>query len=132
MNYLPLETSQLLEKVGCTNESGTYWVTYEHNSEYPDDGVTSRTFLHSEKEVKEKDSFDRDMYQRMERGKYIDDIVPAFTWDDICTKENAVKIWGENEFAAFQPYIKGLGDLLMMKLNGENWMDELLKYLNAI
>lgn len=107
MNYLKLETCQLLQAKGCVSESDNSY--YQHaetgrimvcNDEYVDDVLTG--------------------YFRIEQ---------AFTWDDICTKENAIKIWGDEKSESWHYKYNELHRLLEMKLNGEDWEAELVKAL---
>lgn len=127
MNYLKIETCQLLYEKDCMCESGKCYVK------------TGGTW---------------DLWQAGRLTTYGKTIFPAFTWDDICTKENAIKIWGEDRevIIRFEGYCKDsegntddsiddagrmkeweyrLHILLFKKLNGEDWEAELLKQLEG-
>lgn len=112
MQYLNLETCQILDKLGCKADShatyvmskGNWWFRYD-NEPIPKTPI--------------------------EKG------VDAFTFDDICTKENAIKIWGDKYHYSFRldenlyQYVDCLKKLLYLKLNGEDWAVVLLEYLKT-
>jgi len=119
MTYLPLETCQLLEKLGCTSESGMLWDSSE-------EGIVEL---------------------EPEHGTVWNKISSAFTWDDICTKENAIKCFSEakdygydcptcrmayTELFSLEDYKHKMANLLKMKLNNEDWKSKLLEHLKGI
>lgn len=62
--------------------------------------------------------------------------IPAYTWDDICTKENAIKIWGDDRTLltyggnfTWHEWEASLHRLLSKKLNDEDWEADFLKEL---
>lgn len=129
MNYLKLEICKLLQEKGCVSESNWHYYTNKNGVE-----ALKPKFLHH-------------VYLE---GIYYGYKYPAFTWDDICTKENAIKIWGKEKTDEFgftqkermlEPDMPGSWGwhsykyryyctlLLNLKLNGEDWEAELLKHL---
>jgi hypothetical protein len=126
MKYLKLEICLLLDKIGCTSDSSAY---YKWSYDVPSTSIVFDTY----KIDPDEDAFD-----------------PAFTWDDICTKENAIKIWGEEDYeidVSFDEILNEDADsanlsedvwtnweyelqaLLHKKLAGQDWEAELVKVL---
>lgn len=107
MNYLKLETCNLLLERGCVSESDHAYV----------------------RPLDESKDYHLNLSPKICSYGYQVSYVDAFTWDDICTKENAIKIWGELD--ENQPITVYLRCLLDRKLNGEDWEAELLKQLEG-
>lgn len=73
-----LKRSKELKEAGLPQEGGLfYWVEFEHNSIYPDNGVGDRTSLYTTEEVNDTSS-GRNFWQNMKRGKGVDGIYRAF------------------------------------------------------
>lgn len=82
-NVTSLAWSKTLKELGVEQRSEFYWVEFEHNSMYPDQGVESRTHLFSSDEVNKRNGASRSFRENMERGKGVDAIYSAFLTDEL-------------------------------------------------
>jgi hypothetical protein len=111
MNYFSKSLCELLQKKGVVSESGMWWKNGNH---------TEDKLLDSLSVVPE--------YQQ----ELLKKVVPAYVFEDLCNKENAIKIWGEPKHPEIVPMYWELATLLQMKLNGEDIEQELLKQLGGV
>lgn len=113
MTYLSLPTCKLLHERGCTSESGYHYSNATIGHKYDDLECTYIKHLDPMQIVDSVPSealwkeYDQISFQEIV-------IVPAYTFEDLCTKENAMKVFGDK-------WRLKMGVLLNLKLDGEDW-----------